>query len=594
MIATRIDSIPASIARRAAATPDGVAVVDGDSRLTFGELERRSDALAARLQAAGAGPDGCVGIYLNRSGRFVVAALAAMKSGAAYVPLDPSTPAERVSAILADAGAIALVTDRCELLPPGPWAVLAAVAPDDARSTLQRRALDPDGLAYVIYTSGSTGEPKGVEITHANLCNLADWHVAAFAVAADDRASQVASLGFDAAVWEIWPALAAGATLHIADEITRRSSQALFDWFVAQRITIGFVPTALAGQLVRMAWPADTALRVLLTGGDTLHDRPAAGLPFAFVNNYGPTECTVVATSGTVRPDDGASRPPSIGMPIADATALILDHETLEPVAAGAAGELCIGGALVGRGYRNRPELTSTRFIRHRTEHGEIVRLYRTGDRAMRLANGEIAFLGRLDDMLKIRGYRIEPGEIEACLNRCAGIAASAVAARDVGEGGPALVAYVVADRDAAPTASAVAEQLAARLPDYMVPAYFVSLPELPVTANGKVDKAALPAPCETNLLPRAPSAEEPSAAGPSANGHVSARLSALVASMLGQPAIAADENFFMAGGHSMLGAQLVARIRDTFGVKLTLRQLFMAPTVAALSAQIAQQSKSA
>lgn len=590
MIASRIDSIPARIGRHASSAPGRVAVVDGDDRMTYGELERRSDLLAARLREAGARRDSCVGIYLNRSHRFVVAALAVMKSGAAYVPLDPSTPPERVSEILVDAGANALLTDRCELLPPGPWAVLAAVAPDDANAQARTPAdVDAESLAYVIYTSGSTGEPKGVEITHASLGNLVDWHTTAFEVTADDRASQAASLGFDAAVWEIWPYLSAGAALHIADEVTRRSSQALFDWIAEQKITIAFVPTALAEQLVRMDWPSDTSLRTLLTGGDALHARPAAGSPFTLVNNYGPTECTVVATSGVVTPADGASPSPSIGRPIANATALVLD-ESLEPVRPGEAGELCIGGALVARGYRNRPELTAERFVTRRTASGGVMRFYRTGDRVKLLEDGDIAFLGRLDDMVKIRGYRIEPGEIESRLSRFVGIDASAVAVRDVGDIGPALVASVVVARGASPSSGELRAFLAAHLPDYMVPAAFVAIPELPVTANGKVDRSALPAPNDENQLSRAGESTTPVGL----NGHLPARVSALVASMLGQASIGPDENFFMAGGHSMLGAQLVAKIRDMFGVKLTLRQLFMAPTVEALCAQIAQLTKTA
>lgn len=596
MIAGIADSVPSRIARRTAAMSDHIAVVDGCIRLTYGELDRRSDALAARLAEAGAKRDLCVGVFLDRSADFVVAALAVMKSGAAYVPLDPSTPVSRVGAILADAGAIAVLTDPCKArhLPVGPWRVLAVdVAGETHRAALATPAIDSDSLAYVIYTSGSTGEPKGVEITHANLCNLVDWHRSAFAVTAADRASQVAGLGFDAAAWEIWPYLTEGAGLHIADEITRQSSQTLHDWILSEKITIGFVPTALAEQLLRMSWPADTALRILLTGGDTLHVRPAPGLPFAVVNNYGPTECTVVATSGTVSPGGDPSRPPSIGRPIENATAFILD-ESLEPVAPGQAGELCLGGALVGRGYRNQPELTSRRFVTYETATGERLRLYRTGDRAVVLESGELAFLGRLDDMVKIRGYRIEPGEIEAWLNRFPGIEAAVVTARDVGDGGPALVAYVVAARDAALSAGSIREFLAARLPDYMVPALFVSVPELPTTANGKIDKSALPAPHEDNLVSNVDRSEVSAKVARGDDDDVLGQLSALVASMLGLPSIASDENFFMIGGHSMLGAQLVAKIRDTFGVKLTLRQLFTAPTVAALTAQIAQLTKTA
>ena len=591
VIANLADSIPARIARRATIAPNHIAIVDGKAQLTYGEIERQSDLLAARLQEAGAGQEHCIGLFLERSAQFIVAALAVMKSGAAYVPLDSSNPADRVGAILADAGALVLLTDshKVQSLPAGPWRVIEVDIPDKPGSiTFTKFETDPKSLAYVIYTSGSTGHPKGVEITHASLSNLIDWHQMAFKVTATDRASQVAGLGFDAAVWEIWPYLTAGASLHIADEFTRRSSQALRDWIVAEKITISFVPTTIAEQLLRASWPADTALRTLLTGGDTLHRRPVAELPFLVVNNYGPTECTVVATSGIVSPDGDACAPPSIGRPIANATALILD-DALRAVAPGEEGELCIGGALVGRGYRNLPELTANRFVTYLSASGELARIYRTGDRARLLENGDIAFRGRLDDQVKIRGFRIELGEIVTSLNRFDGIEASAVSVRDIGDAGPTLVAYIVPDRDAQPTAKQLHEFLAARLPDYMIPAFFVSILELPMTANGKVDSSALPPPCVDNLLPDHVAANE----APRERNGLQQQISALVASLLGRPSIDADDNFFMLGGHSMLGVQLVARIRDDFGVKLTLRQLFTAPTVADLSTEVARLTKS-
>lgn len=588
--ANRADSIPARIARRAADAPNQIAIVDGKAQLTYGEIERQSNLLAARLQEAGAGQDRCIGLFLERSAQFIVAALAVLKSGAAYLPLDPSTPADRVAAILADAGAIVLLTNsrRAQGLPAGPWRVIELDIPDKIGSiAFTKFETDPKSLAYVIYTSGSTGRPKGVEITHASLCNLIDWHQSAFGVSAADRASQVAGLGFDAAGWEIWPYLTAGASLLIADELTRRSAQALRDWIVAEKITISFVPTALAEQLLRTSWPAETALRTLLTGGDTLHRRPLAELPFLVVNNYGPTECTVVATSGIVSPDGDAGGQPSIGRPIANATALILD-DALRPVAPGEAGELCIGGALVGRGYRNQPQLSANRFVTYLSASGDSLPIYRSGDRARLLENGEIAFLGRLDDQVKIRGYRIELGEIVGCLNRFAGIEASIVSVRDVGDSGPSLVAYVVPARDARLTGSDLRDFLASRLPDYMIPPFFVSIPTLPVMVNGKLDKSALPAPGVDDLLPDSVAVND----APSEGNGLQQQMSALVASLLGRPSIEAEDNFFMLGGHSMLGVQLVARIRDVFGVKLTLRQLFTAPTVAGLSTEVARLTK--
>ena len=583
-------SISARVALHATATPDAIAVVDGSTRLTYADLDRQSSQLAAHLKEAGAGPGCCIGVLLERSAQFVVTALSVLKAGAAYLPLDSSTPSERVAFILSDAQAPLLLTQRGKAapLPAGPWQVidLDGEASRIAARTTVAPSIEPapEDLAYVIYTSGSTGTPKGVEITHANLLNLVDWHQTAFGVSAADRASQVASLGFDAAVWEIWPYLTSGASLHLANEATRRSPQGLRDWLVSEKITISFVPTILSEQLLQASWPADTALRFLLTGADTLRRRPPAGVPFVLVNNYGPTECTVVATSGTVASEGQSDSSPSIGRPIANATALILD-DALHAVPAGEVGELCLAGALVGRGYRNNPEMTASRFVTVSPTSGPPLRIYRTGDRARLLPDGEIAFLGRVDDQVKIRGYRIELGEIAACLDRCTGIEGCAVATRDDGEG-LVLVAYVIPARDARVTAADLRESLAARLPEYMIPAHYVSIAALPVTANGKLDKAALPAPSVDNLLPLETTATSAIALDPGGD-KVQQQVAALVATLLGQTSIDPSDNFFLLGGHSMLGVQLVARIQDLFGVKLTLRQLFNAPTIDALAAEV-------
>ncbi len=449
------DSIAARIAAYAAATPARTAISAGSTRLTFADLEEQSNRLAMRLVVAGAAPGCCVGLLLERSPQFVIAALAVLKTGAAYLPLDSSTPPDRVAHILADAGAPILIShrDKSVASPTGSWHVidldhLPEINPETPAGQSPQLQVDPalDSLAYVIYTSGSTGAPKGVEITHANLLNLIQWHQSAFEVTAKDRASQVAGLGFDAAGWEIWPHLTAGASLHFADEPTRRSPQALRDWLVAEEITISFVPTVLAEQMLHSSWPGTTRLRIMLTGADTLHRRPPKGLPFVFVNNYGPTECTVVATSGIVSSQSNGDTRPSIGRAIANTTVLILD-EALRPVPFGQPGELCLAGALVGRGYRNNPALTTSRFVNYVPAAGPALRIYRTGDRVQFLEGGEIAFLGRLDEQIKIRGYRIEPGEIVAQINRYPGVEASTVIVRNMPKesaAGPALAAYVV------------------------------------------------------------------------------------------------------------------------------------------------------
>jgi acyl-coenzyme A synthetase/AMP-(fatty) acid ligase/aryl carrier-like protein len=301
-------------------------------------------------------------------------------------------------------------------------------------------------------------------------------------------------------------------------------------------------------------------------------------LPFVLVNNYGPTECTVVSTSGVISSDVNEIDVPSIGRPITNATALILD-ENIQPVAAGESGELCMAGDLVGRGYRNNPQLTASRFVEYRPASGPAMRIYRTGDRARLLPNGEIGFLGRMDDQVKIRGYRVELGEIVARLDRFPGVEASAVTAGTSKVFGTELTAYLATTKNL--NASDVREFLATKLPDYMIPSRFVRVDSLPMTANGKLDKSALPAPSAENLLP---SGEEAALAP---TGGMQKQIGDLVASLLEQPSVGTNENFFMIGGHSMLGVQLVARIRDIFGVKLTLRQLFKAPTVAALACEV-------
>ena len=363
----------------------------------------------------------------------------------------------------------------------------------------------------------------------------------------------MASPGFDASVWETWPYLTAGASLHLPDDIIRVDAEALRDWLVAQDITLAFVATPMAERMLALSWPSGIRLRALLTGADTLHHRPSSGLPFALVNNYGPTECTVVATSCVVVPDPHAEGLPSIGGPIAGATAHVLD-ERGQPVADGAEGELYVGGAGVARGYRNRPELTAERFVADPAADG--ARLYRTGDRVRRLPNGDHAFLGRVDDQVKIRGYRIELDEIVAVLDAHPGVEASAVMAGPGADGELQLVAYLVAAPDA-----------------------FVPIDALPLMASGKVDRSRLPAP-ETAEPLRDPEFEAP-------RSPVERRLADLVAALLGVTRVGVGDNFFLLGGHSLLGTQLIARLRDAFGVDLPLRTVFDHPTVAGLAAEV-------
>lgn len=569
-----------AVSAQAKAIPEAIALAGNGEVLTYAELDARSNDLAHRLHSLGIGPNVVAGVCLNRSPEFVIGALGVLKAGGAYLPLDPAFPVDRLAFMVADSQALVVVTqeDLAAQLSGGKW---QAVNLDDGNQRLAARSENctfreskADDLAYVIYTSGSTGQPKGVEITRTSLLNLILWHQRTFAVNRADRASQIASISFDAAVWEVWPYLTMGASVHFAGDGIRHAPELLRNWLVAQKITISFVPTPLAERLMALEWPLGTALHVMLTGGDRLHRYPPTGLPFQVVNNYGPTECTVVATSGALEPEEHRDVLPPIGWPIANTQIYILDdHE--QPVAPGLAGQLYIGGMSLARGYRYDPELTAERFVPDPFSGAPGARMYRTGDLAQFLPDGQLAFLGRVDRQVKIRGYRIEPDEVTALLNIHPMIESSLVVAREDMPGDKQLVAYVV-PAAAPPSCNVLREFLQTKLPDYMMPAVIVFLPSLPLTANGKLDRAALPAPNPSNsqtfVAPRTA---------------VEQRLSEILKSLLNLDRVSVEDNFFQMGGHSLLGAQVIARVRNLFGVDLSLRNLFEHPTVGAMSAVI-------
>jgi amino acid adenylation domain-containing protein len=555
---------------------DTVALRDSASSLSYGELNRSADGLASHLQSLGVATGSSVAICLPRSFAQIVAELAALRAGAAFVPIDPAWPDERVQHIVADSAAPVFIapsslTSRISVkatpLDVSEWPAADAPVPSVAVSG--------SDLAYIIYTSGSTGVPKGVEITHANLNHLIDWHLEAFDVSASDHATHVAGLGFDAAVWEVWPYLSVGASISLADETVRVDPAMLQRWIVERGVTISFVPTPVAEPMLAMEWPATTQMRFLLTGGDTLHTRPKSKLPFRLVNNYGPTECTVVATSGEVM--DGAEGLPSIGKAIKGTMVYLLD-EAMQPVADGKVGEMYLGGRGVGRGYRNLPEQTAKSFLADPfSQHGG--RMYRTGDMAKLLPDGQIAFLGRVDSQEKIRGNRIELDEIVSVLHRHEGVAFNVVVASQDPVQEKHLIAYVLVTEGASLTSRELQEFAATALPSYMIPSKFVRLSGLPLSTNGKIDRHALPLPTEQNVLPEAASREPKS--------DLEAALLALVRELLKTDDVGVEDDFFLVGGHSLLGTQLVLRARECFGVMLTLRDLFEAATVEGLAIHI-------
>ncbi|WP_158277559.1 non-ribosomal peptide synthetase [Opitutus sp. ER46] len=579
-----------AVARQAEQTPGRLAVADATTRLTYGELNAAANRLARRLRSLGAGPDRVVAVCLERSVAMLVAWLGALKAGGAFLPLDPACPAERLRFQLTDSGAVAVVTRRGMGLPGALPSALArvdleadgALAEPAGESEANLPTVGtPHDLAYVIYTSGSTGEPKGVEIEHRALGNLVAWHQQTYAIGADDRATQLANPAFDAAVWEVWPYLTAGAALHILDDETRVDPARLWRWLAEQQITMTFLPTPLAEAVLAQPWPAELALRVLLTGGDQLKRPAPANLPCLLVNHYGPTECAVVATAAVVSATAGGI--PPIGRPIANTTALVLDRE-MRLVPVGVPGELFLGGDSLARGYRGRPALTAERFVTWTMKDGpgagtREVRLYRTGDIVRWRADGQLEFLGRADHQVKIRGCRIELGEIEAALLRLPQVREAVVLARNEAPGGPQLVGYVVAAAGQPPEEGQLLDALREVLPAYMVPSAMVVLPAWPLTPNGKVDRRALPAPAHRGDAD-APLTERE---------QVIARIWATV---LGRAECGRHDNFFNCGGHSLLAAQAVTHVNVALRASASVRLLFDFPTVAEFARELERQGQ--
>jgi amino acid adenylation domain-containing protein len=598
------------IEAQAGARPDALAIAGAGLSLTYGEMNAWANRLAHRLIRLGAGPETVVALLAGRSGPAVVAALAVLKTGGAYLPLDPDHPRARLVSALTEARVLALVGEE-ELLAARPEVLRAAPTALAVESCRQpgggEEAADPpdraspDNLAYVVYTSGSTGRPKGVEVPRRSLANLVDWHLATYRVTAADRASRLAAPAFDASVWETWPYLVAGASLHVPGRDTLLSPRRLITWLARRRITLAFLPTPLAEAALVEQWPRDLALRVLFTGGDRLHRWARADLPFELHNLYGPAESCVVSTWARVPrpPREGRSEVamPPIGQPLPGVRVHLHDGQS-QPVAGGEAGELVIGGAGLARGYRHRPGLTAGAFVPDPDPAAESgARLYRTGDLARRLADGQLLCLGRLDLQVKLRGVRIEPGEVEAALRRHPGVAAAAVLVRRHGEE-PVLVAAVVpaaAGGGAAPrrplTAGRMRAFLGRRLPAAMVPTDFLFLAALPLTVNGKVDREAI-----ARLLPerrKADAVEPPAAAGEAAAADpprtpLEHQLAAIFAEVLERPGVGIHDDFFALGGHSLLATRVLSRVRAASAVEIPQRALFDAPTVAALAALVA------
>lgn len=571
------------IAEQAQRTPEAI-VSDGRNPLTFAELDERAGRLASRLRELGVGPEELVGICMQRSIDVVVALLGILKAGAAFVPLEPDQPRQRLALMLSEARPRVVLTtaeDR-RVLPPTSARVLRLDSERESwmsHPPLVATDCGPDNLAYVLFTSGSTGTPKGVMVEHRSIVSHLVWRIGSFNLTSDDRILQQTPLGFDASLWEWFCPLMTGATLVVLEPDAHRDPLRLGAAIRSHGITVArFSPSVLEAFLGAAGGETFESVRMVFVGGETLTSALARrffecfGTGVELHNLYGPTEATSAATWWRCDPAGETIVP--IGRPVANTQTYVLDAEC-RLLPQGVAGELCIGGVQVARGYLNQPGLTAERFVANPFRPGECI--YRTGDMARHRNDGAIEFLGRRDGQIKIRGIRIELGEIEAAMARHPDVRQAVAALRGDAEGQERLVAYVLPARAGhAPTVAEMVAFLSVRLPNSMLPSALAVVDSIPLTHSGKVDREALPDPDWRPIATFRPPRNDTERA-----------LATMVAPLLGLDAVGIDENFFMLGGHSLLAAQLIVRIGDRFVVDMPLRIVFEHPTIADMASEI-------
>jgi amino acid adenylation domain-containing protein len=588
--------VEAQVAR----TPNSSAVEHGGQQLTYKELNERANQLARFLRKRGIGHESRVGVCLRRSLELPVALLAVLKAGAACVPLDPAYPKERLSYMLSDSetplvltqpGLLSEVTDfDAEVVNLEPdWKAFA----DESRENV-RSSVEPENLAYIIYTSGSTGKPRGVLLPHRGLVNHNVAAAALFGMTNTDRMAQFASISFDIAIEEIFPTWISGGSLVVRDEDASLAVSDFLRWVDQNRVTALDLPTAYWHELVRELAESTIklpkSLRLVIVGGEKAQSgalatwRKFAGSRVRWVNTYGPTETSVIVTSFEPKATEEIPAVLPIGRPIANTKIYILD-KNLQPVPVGVAGDLYVSGPGLARGYLNRPEITAEKFVIDPFSSEPGARMYKTGDLARYLANGEIEFAGRTDDQVKIRGYRVELEEIEAVLGAHPGVHEVVVTARENSSGEKTLVGYLVPSREQVPTASELRSYLKQKLPHFMVPAAVVLLEAMPKTPNGKVDKRALPAPKDADFAATqeyvAPSTE------------LETKLAKIWETVLDKKPVGIRDNFFELGGHSLLAARLMHRIEQQLNERLPLATLLQAPTIEQLAAVVQKEEGS-
>jgi amino acid adenylation domain-containing protein/thioester reductase-like protein len=578
---------------RVASIPDAPAVASRQETLTYGELARQSDAVAAYLQDQGIGPGSLVPILSTRTAEFVIGLLGIVKTGAAYVPIDQTYPQGRKDYIIGQTGSpLVLTTETISPDVPATARHGAGIAtlrrlPSSARFVPKRRPSPSDPI-YVIFTSGTTGVPKGVIIEHRSVAGIMHWHNAHFGVDASSRTTLIAALGFDVAHWEVWSPLCAGARLYLPEESTRRDIPELLKMLEDERITHAFVPTVMAHDVVKAGGAGPSALKYLYTGGEKLNPVNTDHIRYTLIDYYGPTETTIWATFQPVA-SASLGRPASIGKPVADTQVWILDKNLQEP-ARGSAGEIFIAGPALARGYLNNDALTAQKFLPHPFEPDQ--RIYRTGDLGRWLPDGSLQFLGRVDEQVKIRGHLVEVSEIESVIARLPGIGNVSVAAIASADGAyKELVAFLVAEDASAShkdVVGLVRSGVRNFLPDYMIPAHFMVLEQLPSGANGKTDKAALLA-----MFARDVQQAHLRGAGIVVTETERAVFDAF-GEALGHVDFERTDSFFDVGGHSLLAAKVIASLSGRFGMALRTADLYNYATVERLAAEIDQRSGAA
>lgn len=573
--------------QQAARTPDAPAVVFGDQQLSYRQLNERANQVAHCLRRRCVGPESLVGVAMHRTPALLAALLGVWKAGGAYVPIDPAYPSERLSFMVRDAELRLVLTEQ-EFTPLFADTGAETICLDTDWPTIGQEsavnphlAMNPAHLAYVMYTSGSTGQPKGAMIVHSGLVNYLCWAVATYGVTAESRVPVHSPISFDLTVTSLYPPLLAGGCVELLPEDAGAQNLLAALQQPGERSLVKITPAHL-DLLSRQVEPAAMAAmsKVFVIGGEALsadqllswrQNAPATRL----INEYGPTETVVGCCIHEVQPDDPLHGAVPIGRPIANTRLYVLD-EAMQPLPPGQVGELYIGGVGVARGYLNRPELTQEKFLPDPFSDESDARLYRSGDLARYRTDGVLEYVGRADHQVKINGYRIEPGEVEACLGAHPAVHACSVMAREDEAGNRHLVAWVVPQAPQSPTGEALRDFMKAHLPAFMLPSRFVFLDALPLTRNGKVDRAALPAPSPENsaatadFVPPGTSTEQ--------------RLAAIWCPLLGLGQIGIHDNVFDLGARSLQAVKAMAQMRNEFAVDIQLRHLFERPSIAGLA----------